>query len=92
MPIYEYRCKKCGSEFELMRPVAKLDDPAPCTACKSRRTQRKISVFAVHRSAGPDLLGSDFDGFDDDFDGGGHGHDHGGGMDDFGGDDWDDDY
>ena len=92
MPIYEYRCKRCGAEFELMRSVAKLDDPAPCIACKSRRTQRKISVFAVHRSAAPDLLGSDFDGGDfDDDDFGGHDH-GGGGMGDFGGDDWDDDF
>jgi putative FmdB family regulatory protein len=33
MPIYEYRCKKCGKEFELFQGIA---DPAAkcCRFCK----------------------------------------------------------
>jgi len=33
MPIYEYRCRKCGNEFEL---IQKLSDPPPegCPKCE----------------------------------------------------------
>ena len=51
MPIYEYRCRKCATEFELMRPIAQLDAPASCPACRSSATTRKLSTFSVVRSA-----------------------------------------
>ncbi|MSQ30659.1 MAG: zinc ribbon domain-containing protein [Dehalococcoidia bacterium] len=49
MPIYEYRCRKCGAEFELKRPVAEFDAPARCPTCRSRATTRKLSAFTVGR-------------------------------------------
>ena len=47
MPIYEYRCDDCDTEFEkiLLREV----DPIECPDCTSQRTQRLISAFAVAR-------------------------------------------
>ena len=30
MPIYEYRCPSCGTDFELTRPISQSSDPAPC--------------------------------------------------------------
>ncbi|MFH8367531.1 zinc ribbon domain-containing protein [Streptomyces sp. NPDC018031] len=30
MPRYEYRCRACGTTFELNRPMARASDPAPC--------------------------------------------------------------
>ncbi len=33
MPIYEYRCPKCGTDFELMRSMSQSNDPAPCPKC-----------------------------------------------------------
>lgn len=33
MAIYEYYCSDCGNEFELMRPISKAEDPAPCPSC-----------------------------------------------------------
>jgi putative FmdB family regulatory protein len=67
MPIYEYRCRKCGTEFELMRPLAQRDAAARCTNCGSRATSRKLSLFSVVRAdpggaEGPD---GDSDGDDD---------------------------
>lgn len=45
MPIYEYRCQKCGKDFELMRPFSKADEPAPCPDCGSPG-EKLISLFA----------------------------------------------
>ncbi|OKI04911.1 FmdB family transcriptional regulator [Streptomyces sp. CB02923] len=30
MPRYEYRCRSCGSTFELNRPMAESSAPATC--------------------------------------------------------------
>jgi putative FmdB family regulatory protein len=41
MPIYEYRCRACGKEFEVMQ---RMDAPAPpCRHCGAAGTRRKIS-------------------------------------------------
>jgi putative FmdB family regulatory protein len=30
VPIYELRCRTCETTFEVNRPMAQADDPAPC--------------------------------------------------------------
>lgn len=30
MPRYDFRCRACGSTFEVSRPMAASDDPASC--------------------------------------------------------------
>lgn len=30
MPTYDVRCRACGATFEVNRPMARADDPAPC--------------------------------------------------------------
>jgi putative FmdB family regulatory protein len=30
VPTYDVRCRACGSTFEVNRPMAQADDPAPC--------------------------------------------------------------
>ena len=45
MPIYEYVCHNCGTKFELMRPISKSSEPAPCPQCQ------KIARRAVSRCA-----------------------------------------
>ncbi len=30
MPLYEYYCQKCGSRFELLRPLSRITEPASC--------------------------------------------------------------
>ncbi len=48
MPIYEFQCRDCGASFEHLSPaMATRDDAEACPKCHSRRTTRKISVFAV---------------------------------------------
>jgi putative FmdB family regulatory protein len=42
MPIYEYACEKCESEFEVEQRIT--DDPVKsCPSCKSRKIKRLIS-------------------------------------------------
>jgi len=45
MPIYEYRCRDCGSEFEVL---VRADEKPVCSACGKRRLEKKPSVPAAH--------------------------------------------
>ncbi|MFQ5860112.1 MAG: FmdB family zinc ribbon protein [Dehalococcoidia bacterium] len=45
MPIYEYHCSKCRSEFEQRRSIEERDASATCPACGDE-SRRLISAFA----------------------------------------------
>ncbi|MBM7776475.1 putative FmdB family regulatory protein [Actinokineospora baliensis] len=30
MPTYEFRCRECGSTYDVNRPMIAANDPAPC--------------------------------------------------------------
>ena len=47
MPIFEYKCKKCGKLFEEL--VSRTNDNTiiPCPACKATETQKQMSVFGA---------------------------------------------
>ena len=48
MPIFEYRCKQCGANFESLQ--SRSDEPGPsCPGCGAERAERLLSVFAVTR-------------------------------------------
>ncbi len=42
MPIYEYACEKCESEFEVEQRIT-ADPVKTCPGCKSRKVKRLIS-------------------------------------------------
>jgi len=45
MPIYDFRCRSCGNEFEaLSRPQ---DPPVVCPSCQSADLEKLLSGFAV---------------------------------------------
>jgi putative FmdB family regulatory protein len=50
MPIYEYRCRGCGRDFELY--VAGASTTVACPACDGGDVMRKLSVFGL-KSGGP---------------------------------------
>ena len=45
MPLYEYYCENCRTEYELIRPVSRIDEPAPCATC-GQPGQRQLSHFS----------------------------------------------
>jgi putative FmdB family regulatory protein len=45
MPIYEYQCRKCENEFELL--ILKSSPTPQCPACESEDLQQLLSGFAV---------------------------------------------
>jgi len=51
MPIYEYICKKCDSEFEA---IVQGSQEVVCPSCDSKRLEKKFSAFAVVNN-GPEL-------------------------------------
>ena len=48
MPINEYFCLDCSSEFDALRLMSEADAPIACTNCDGENTSRKISVFFAH--------------------------------------------
>ena len=50
MPIYEYRCRGCGADFE--KYVAAVGVAVACPACAGADISRKLSVFGL-RHDGP---------------------------------------
>jgi putative FmdB family regulatory protein len=51
VPLYEYVCRKCSSQFEAL---IYGDDKAACPACESKDLERVMSVVAVGKSQ-PDM-------------------------------------
>jgi putative FmdB family regulatory protein len=47
MPLYEYRCQKCGKRFELLRRMQDADRELECPECRSDAVERLLSTFAT---------------------------------------------
>lgn len=45
MPLYEYSCRKCHNDFELL---IRADERPVCPACGSQRLEKQLSVTAAH--------------------------------------------
>lgn len=43
MPLYEYRCKECGAEFEKTLRFSEADQIPTCPKCNSPHTRKKLS-------------------------------------------------
>jgi putative FmdB family regulatory protein len=49
MPIFEYVCKDCGKNFELLVRQATIIE---CPTCKSQTLEKQLSVFAAASKEG----------------------------------------
>ena len=50
MPIYEYKCRTCGHDFEHLART--LSAPAPkCPKCGAARPEKQLSVFSAATGA-----------------------------------------
>lgn len=50
MPIYEYSCKKCEHQFEVLIRSDK-DYPQKCPKCGAAKPEKQLSSFAVSASS-----------------------------------------
>ena len=46
MPIFEFKCQKCGEAFESFSQRATATKPPVCPACGSTDAERLFSVFS----------------------------------------------
>jgi putative FmdB family regulatory protein len=53
MPLYEYTCDKCDSEFELL--IRNSDDQAVCPDCGTTNIKKLLSVPAAHTASSRSL-------------------------------------
>ena len=49
MPLYEYVCKDCDKEFELL---VRASETPECPSCHGTELERRLSVFAAHTNGG----------------------------------------
>lgn len=48
MPIYEFRCNRCGHQFEELVGWRDVEEgKVQCPNCGSREVERRLSLFAV---------------------------------------------
>ncbi len=45
MPLYEYYCENCDGIFEMLRPIARAAESAPCVVCE--RTGERIMPTSI---------------------------------------------
>jgi len=46
MPIYEYRCDKCGHQFDFLART-QADKPQKCDKCGAKQLRKQFSSFAA---------------------------------------------
>ena len=47
MPLYEYFCKNCNSDFTLLQSTNVNKDQTECSTCGSKNTRHRFSSFAA---------------------------------------------
>ncbi len=47
MPIYEYRCPKCGHEFEKLVAMSAKPEDIACPNCAQKGVEKKVSLFGT---------------------------------------------
>jgi putative FmdB family regulatory protein len=45
MPLYEFHCEDCKSDFEKRRAMQEANAPLECPECESTQVTRKMSKF-----------------------------------------------
>lgn len=53
MPLYEYKCNQCGSQFDLLVGVGNRKAVLKCPQCGSKDLKKEFSVFGTKISTEP---------------------------------------
>ncbi|MFQ6097238.1 MAG: zinc ribbon domain-containing protein [Armatimonadota bacterium] len=48
MPLYEFRCKRCGADFEALCRGSDGMRGVKCPECGGRRVSKRVSSFFAH--------------------------------------------
>ncbi len=59
MPLYEFRCRDCGSRFEVLTSYQQSLGEMRCTACLSQNVRKLVPLVAKRGKSGDDFDGSD---------------------------------
>ncbi len=51
MPIYEFKCKECGHEFELIMRASANKEEVTCPKCHAKNPERLMSAFSAGTSS-----------------------------------------
>jgi len=52
VPLYDVRCRACGTTFKINRPMARADEPATCPAGHDDTIRLLPTVAVTGRSGG----------------------------------------
>ncbi len=47
MPLYEYRCRDCGHQFEILQQVGQGAAAMSCPSCDAGALEKQFSTFAT---------------------------------------------
>jgi putative FmdB family regulatory protein len=47
MPIYEYRCRECDHQFEILQRLGEGADDLACPRCDRHELEKLFSTFAA---------------------------------------------
>jgi putative FmdB family regulatory protein len=51
MPIYEYRCGKCGEVFERLMKINERGDSLTCPHCGEKKPEKILSGFSSSKGS-----------------------------------------
>lgn len=51
MPIYEYSCKKCGTQFDVFQSIGATNENLNCPSCGEPKPERIFSTFGSGSSS-----------------------------------------
>ncbi|MCL4322009.1 MAG: zinc ribbon domain-containing protein [Deltaproteobacteria bacterium] len=52
MPIYEYRCQKCGKIFEIYQRLSEKGEDIKCPVCGAEKPVKRVSSFSSYGNSG----------------------------------------
>ncbi|HIJ39890.1 MAG TPA: zinc ribbon domain-containing protein [Deltaproteobacteria bacterium] len=58
MPIYEFKCGKCGNVYESLCFRSSGEDKGPCPSCGEQEGEKLLSTFSSVSSGSGHSLGS----------------------------------
>ena len=59
MPLYEYRCRDCGNQFEVLQRLGEGAEGLACTGCGAAALDKQFSTFATSGGSSESMTACD---------------------------------